>query len=184
MFYRFTLIILCFSLIMSLAQEEVASEETWQNIGLVNVKTAESFTLADFKGKAVFVEPMATWCSNCRRQLNNLMAAKAQLNTSEIDEENEYVFVALSIEGNLANERLAQYAQKEGFEFTFAVASEELIRELVATFGRSVTNPPITPHFIIKPDGTYTGLETGLESTEELVSQLVAARAQNSESIN
>ena len=172
--YTFTLFLFLLGIIV--AQSEPTSVE-WKDIELTNVKTGETFTLASFEGKTVFVEPMATWCSNCRRQFSNLMEAKSQL--SDVDE--NYVFVALSIEGNIANESLAQYAEREGFDFTFAVASPDLVRDLVDDFGRSVISPPSTPHFIIRPDGSNTSLETGLESTEELLSQLLAISSETSE---
>ena len=41
--------------------------------------TDQTFTLADFAGKTVYVEPMATWCTNCRQQLGNVTEAKAEL---------------------------------------------------------------------------------------------------------
>ncbi|KPK07150.1 MAG: hypothetical protein AMJ56_13680, partial [Anaerolineae bacterium SG8_19] len=44
-----------------------ADRPAWQQLTLTNARTGETFTLADFGGQTVFVEPMATWCSNCRR---------------------------------------------------------------------------------------------------------------------
>ncbi len=186
MIARFVLATLCFSLgVFTLAEGESTAEAMWQNIELVNASTGESFTLSGFEGKTVFVEPMATWCSNCRRQLNNVMAARSELNNLELsEEEQEYVFIALSVEGNIPNEQLAQYAEREGFDFIFAVASQDLIRKLVDEFGRSITNPPSTPHFIIKKDGSTTELEIGLESTDELITQLSAAHDEVSTSTN
>ena len=35
----------------------------WQTSILSDARTGQSFTLADFTGKTVFVDPMATWCS-------------------------------------------------------------------------------------------------------------------------
>jgi len=39
-------------------------------------------------------------------------------------------------------------------------------------FGRTITNPPSTPHFIIRPDQTTTALTTGIESEAEILEQL------------
>ena len=183
MIIRSILTILCFSLgFLTFAEGDLTS---WQNTELINAKTGENFTLADFEGKTVFVEPMATWCSNCRRQLNNVVAAKSELNNAELsEEEQDYVFIALSVEGNIPNEDLAQYAEREGFDLIFAVASQDLIRQLVDEFGRPITNPPVTPHFIIKSDGSTTELQTGLESTDELVVELTAAQGEVSDPIN
>ena len=142
----------------------------WQQLVLTNARTGETFTFADFAGKTVFVEPMATWCSNCRQQLGNVSTAKAQLNSDEV------VFVALSVETNISDADLAQYADAAGFDWLFAVATPELLQALVGTFDRTITNPPSTPHFIIRPDGSTTALVTGIESPELLIEAINAAR--------
>ena len=142
----------------------------WQQLVLTNARTGETFTFADFAGKTVFVEPMATWCSNCRQQLGNVSTAKAQLNSDEV------VFVALSVETNISDADLAQYADAAGFDWLFAVATPELLQALVGTFDRIITNPPSTPHFIIRPDGSTTALVTGIESPELLIEAINAAR--------
>ena len=158
--------VLLLTLGLALAQGE---RPAWQSLELTDVATGETFTLGGFEGKTVYVEPMATWCSNCRKQLNNVAQAKAQLDAQADD---GVVFVALSVEGNLPVETLAQYAQKEGFDFTFAVATPDLIQALVTEFGRPITSPPSTPHFTIRPDGSATELKTGFETPEELLAQL------------
>lgn len=148
--------------------ENMADLPLWQTISLTDVRSGEVFTIADFSGKNVFVEPMATWCTNCRRQLGNVSEARASLN-----DENT-VFIALSVETNLSNEALANYTEETGFDWVFAVATPELVQELAAVFGQSVTNPPSTPHFIVRPDGSFTELVTGIESPEEIISSLQA----------
>lgn len=155
--------------------EEMMDEETavsanlaaWQTIPLTNAQTGEQFTFADFAGKTVFVEPMATWCSNCRRQLNDVSTATAQF-------DDNVVFVALSVELGISDSELVSYAEGEGYPFIFASVDETLLRELVNEFGQSVSNPPATPHFIIRADGTTTDLSTGLESADEIVTQIQA----------
>ncbi len=155
-------------LVLGLSSAFAQDKPAWQTIELTNAATLETFTFADFEGKTVFVEPMATWCSNCRSQLRNVQEASLQTDDS-------VVYIALSVEGNLANEALAEYAEKEGFSFIFAVASTELLQALVEDFGRSVTNPPATPHFIISADGSFGELVTGRESAEQLLEQIMAA---------
>ena len=167
------IMLLTLAFTVSLAQTGGQTGETrpaWQSLELTDARTGETFTLGGFEGKAVFVEPMATWCTNCRRQLGNVNAAK-----QEVGEDVE--FIALSIEGNLSNEALAQYAEKEGFDLRFAVITPELLRALVDTFGRAITSPPSTPHFIIRPDGSTTNLVTGIEPADALVAQLSQIRS-------
>lgn len=140
----------------------------WQSTELTNAATGEVFTFADLEGKIVFVEPMATWCSNCRSQLKNVKEASEQFSE-------DVVVIALSVEGNLAPDKLAAYAEREEFPFTFVVASTELLQGLVDEFGRSVANPPATPHFIINADGSVSDLTTGRESAEQILEQIAAA---------
>ncbi len=160
------LIIISLFASLSFAQTE---RPDWQSYELVNAKTGETFTLGGFEDKIVFVEPMATWCSNCRAQLKNV--AKAQAENAE-----DVVFVALSLEGNIANEKLAAYAEKEGFEMIFAKTSQKLLQDLINLYGRGVSSPPSTPHFIISPDGTTSEMKLGREPADELLAKIDAVR--------
>lgn len=143
----------------------------WQSVELTNAATGETFTLGGFEGQTVFVEPMATWCSNCQTQLGNVDAAMAQAGENA-------VFVALSVEGDLADEALAEYAERNGFDMIFAVTPTELLQGLVDEFGRGITSPPSTPHFLIRGDGSTTGLTTGRKSTEAVLELIAAAQAE------
>lgn len=143
----------------------------WQTLPLTDAATGESFALADFQGKTVFVEPMATWCSNCRTQQGNVVQAKLQLSDDDV------VFVGLSLETTLPAEDLARYARDNGFHWTYAVMSEELLAGLASEFGRSITSAPSTPHFIIRPDGSFTELSTGIDSPAEIVAKIQEAQS-------
>ena len=160
----FLLVFIALIAAFATAQERPA----WQSIELTNAVTGEVFTLGGFEGKSVYVEPMATWCSNCRTQLGNVNAAIPEAGENA-------VFVALSVEGNLPNAQLAAYAEKEGFNLIFAVAPTDLLQALVDEFGRAITSPPSTPHFIIRPDGSTTDLATGREAPEAILAQLAAS---------
>ncbi len=129
----------------------------WQDLPLTDVETGEAFTLADFAGETVYVEPMATWCTNCRQQLGNVTEAQTELG-------DDVTFVALSVETNLSADELKRYAAEQGFDFTFAVMTPEFLRALAAEFGQSVLTPPATPHFIVYPDGSRGELMTGFSS--------------------
>ncbi len=153
---------------MSDEMAEMTGGPEWLALPLTNARTGETFTLADFSGKTLFVETMATWCSNCRRQLQNVSAAKGQLG-------DDVVFVALSVETNVSDAELARYADNEGFDWLFAVATPELLQILADEYGRTIVNPPSTPHFIVRPDGSTTDLVTGIDSPETLVNDLMAA---------
>jgi cytochrome oxidase Cu insertion factor (SCO1/SenC/PrrC family) len=152
------------------AAARVAERPSWHSLPLTDARTGQTFTLADFDGKTVYVEPMATWCTNCRQQMSVI---RDQLR-AQVDPE-RVVFVGLSVETTLASETLASYAVTHGFDWTFAVMTPELLQELASTFGRTVTNPPAVPHFVIGPDGTTGDLSTGHHSADRLLERLAAA---------
>lgn len=103
----------------------------WHRFPLTDARTGEAFTFRDFAGKTVYVQPMATWCSNCRAQLGVVREDHARVDPERV------VFVALSIETSLPPAQLARYADAAGFDWVFAVASLELYEQLAATFGHS-----------------------------------------------
>jgi thiol-disulfide isomerase/thioredoxin len=154
------------------ASAPAAERPGWHSLPLTDATSGQTFTLADFAGKTVYVEPMATWCTNCRQQMNVIRdQLRAQVDPERI------VFVGLSVETNLASETLANYTSTHGYDWTFAVMTPELLQDLAATFGRTVTNPPAVPHFLIGPDGATSDLSTGHHSADRLLEQLTAAGA-------
>jgi|GEM_PF-726056 len=150
--------------------EAMAEQAAWMTLPLTDVRTGQSFTLADFAGRPVYVETMATWCPNCRAQLITVQEATVAL------EGQPPVFVALSVETTLPPTELAQYAAENGFTPIFAVATPEILQALVDSFGRTITNPSSTPHFVIAPNGSQGELMTGFSSTDQIVALLNAAK--------
>ncbi len=162
--------------IFSLARLVSAQDDLpeWMEIELIDVVSGETFTLADFMGKTVLVEPMATWCSNCRRQLTETTKLIKQLTEAEDERLENFVFLALSIETNLKPADLKAYVERNQFAPIFAVMPEPMLRALVQEFGRALANPPASPSFIIRADGTFTELATGIESAEKILAALEA----------
>ncbi len=140
----------------------------WQLAPLTDARSGATFTLADFAGKTVFVEPFATWCSNCRQQLAHVHEARTQSGA-------DVVYVALSIEPNIGDEALAAYAADTGYDLIFAAMSPEMLQALAAQFGQTIANPPATPHFVIRPDGSSGELVTGIKSTQAILDQVAPA---------
>jgi len=148
--------------------EASAENASIATLELTNVSTGETFTLNDFSGQTVVVKPMATWCGNCRENFQGVSSAIAE-------ESDPPVIVAVSVEANLPNEELAKYAEDEGFDFIFTVASPEVLRALETQFGAAALNPSSTPRFIIKPDGTTTELTTGKVEPETFIEEVRSA---------
>jgi len=141
----------------------------WQALALADARTGATFTLADLRGKTVYVEPMATWCTNCRQQMGVI---RDQL-LSRLDPERT-VLVGLSVETDLPREKQAQYVDAQGFSWKFAVVTPDLLRELSGTFGQTITNPTAVPHFVVRRDGTASGLSTGFHTADRLLEELAA----------
>jgi cytochrome oxidase Cu insertion factor (SCO1/SenC/PrrC family) len=147
-----------------------AARPDWHALPLVDARTGQTFTLADLAGKTVYVEPMATWCTNCRQQMGVI---RDQL-LSRLDPERT-VLLGLSVEADLPRETLATYVDDQGFSWTFAVMTPELLQALSSQFGLTVANPTAVPHFVIGPDGTTSDLSTGFHSSDQLLGELSTA---------
>ena len=57
-----------------MTEEPTSEDPTWLDIELTDARSGESFTLASL-GEVVAIEPMAIWCTNCRAQMHNVVAA-------------------------------------------------------------------------------------------------------------
>lgn len=135
---------------------------------LTDVRSGESFTLAELAAEGpILLEPMAVWCSNCRAQQHEVKAAH---------ETASFLSVSLDIDLSETPEDLAAYADREGFDWRFAMADEDLYRLLQERFGPHATNPPLTPLIVIEPDGVVRPLEfgRGTRSAEQVIDELGA----------
>ena len=155
----------------SMADESMADESMlapFQGLTLTDVEGA-SFTLADFMGRAVFVEHFATWCPKCRQQLADTDAAAAELGS-------EAVVLALSVETDLAAGDVADYASDNGFDHVrFAVMTPEFLAAVSEYFGNDAINPPSTPHYVIDSHGGVGELSTGFVQPDEIADALRSA---------
>jgi thiol-disulfide isomerase/thioredoxin len=144
----------------------------WLTAELTDACSGETFTLADFAGKTVYVETLATWCPPCRDQL-----ARANEAATSIPEvaRGDVVFVALSSEVGLPRETLAAYAADNSFPFVFAVMPAAMLQAMASDLGREVAVPSATPHLIIAPDGTIGELRTGGTAPDDLLTLLEEA---------
>ncbi len=143
-------------------EDPEAALPAWADLTLVEATTGEPFMLADYAGQTVYVHLMATWCTNC---LANQRRLRDEI-IPQIGDAN-VVFISLDVQTQLANDTLANYATNNAFDWSFAVTSQEFMNAIVADYGRSASNPPSRPHFVIYPDGTTSGLLTGSKTTEE-----------------
>lgn len=146
----------------------------WMGIQMTDACSGTTFTLADFAGRAMYVEAMATWCPPCREQLDRVKEAATQI---PAEERAETVFVALSSEVDLPRETLAQYSVDNSFPFIFAVMPAEMLQAIADDLGQEVAVPPATPHLIVAADGSVGALRTGAEGAADILALLAEAGA-------
>jgi len=155
------------------AAQTASDAPAWLTTELTDACSGEAFALADFAGKTIYIEGMATWCTNCRQQLGRVKEAAAQISDAEKE---DVVFVALSSEVDLPREALAQYAVDNEFPFVFAVMTAEMLQTMAEDLGQEIAVPPAMPLLIVAPDGTIGELHTGGTSAEDLLALLAAAK--------
>lgn len=134
---------------------DVSSAPAWQTLPLVNTRTGETFTLADFRGKTILIRAIAEWCTNCRAG-QRVWRDEVM---PQVDVDN-VVFISLDSETNNTAESLATYADNYEFPWIFAVMTPDFLNAAREEFGNVVTTPPAEPQWVVRPDGSFTGLLT------------------------
>ena len=140
---------------------------TWFDVSLTDVNSGETFKLSDFKGQIVLVEGMAAWCTNCLRQQQELVRLHQQIGDAAIS-------VAIDVDLNEDNAILKKHAERNGFDWRYAVATPELAQALADTFGNRFLNPPSVPMFLVDKDGGTHLLDFGQKSVDYLNAQIQA----------
>jgi thiol-disulfide isomerase/thioredoxin len=136
----------------------------WFGVALTNVRSGETFTVNDFKGKVVLVETLAMWCPNCKKQQMQVHALHELLGDNP-----DFVSIGLDIDANENGADLKTYTDSNGFDWIYAVAPAEVSRELGNLYGAEFLNPPSTPMFIIDRKGEVHPLPFGIKSAEDLL---------------
>lgn len=133
---------------------------------LTDVRTGERFTLGELSAdRPVLVEAMAIWCTTCLSQQREVVRAHEII---------EFHSVGIDVDPNEDADDLAQYAEREGFDWRFVMADAQLVQLLTDRYGFGVTNPPSTPTFVVA-DGQVRALEFGrVRSAEQLATELEA----------
>jgi thiol-disulfide isomerase/thioredoxin len=150
------------------AQLDAASTREILDYELIDVRSGDRFTLRQLTSdRAVLVETMAVWCITCLSQQRAVVQAHALAG---------FHSVGIDVDPNERADDLAAYAEREGFDWPFAMADAGLVKLLTDAYGFAVTNPPSTPTFVITTDGRIRALEFGrVRSAQELVAELGAA---------
>ena len=106
-----------------------------------------SVRLADHAGHPMLIELMATWCAGCEQQQDAIRDARADLPA-------DTVIVSLDVDLGGDGAALVAYAADRGYDWVFAAASRDLLRELAGAFGEDAINPAATPIIVVARDGS------------------------------
>lgn len=135
----------------------------WQTATLTDVRTGETFSVAQFD-RPVLVETFAVWCSNCKRQQDELLAFHDAVG-------DDVVSVALDVDPNEDAAKVRTHAESNGYHWRYAVSPPPVTESLVDEFGVGMTNPPVVPMVLRCPDGSARRLKDGHKSTSYLREQ-------------
>ncbi len=149
------------------AEAGMMEAPAWFSLPLTNVRSGESFTLQDLKGKVILVETMAQWCSNCLRQQKEVLALHGLLG-----ERDDFVSLGLDIDPNEDAETLKEYTERNGFTWRYAVSPVDVSRDISQLYGDQFLNPPSTPMLIIDRSGQAHPLPFGIKSADDLQNAL------------
>jgi hypothetical protein len=144
---------------------EPLSSDPLHGIELVDVASGETFTIGQLAAsEPVLLETMAIWCTNCRAQMHNVVAAHNQA---------EFHSVSLDVDPSEQPDDLAAYAEREGFDWRFAMADGELLATLRDRFGTAIAVPPSMPKVLFRTDGSIELVGLGELYTAQQIADAV-----------
>ena len=156
------------------AADEEATEEpavAWLAIELTDVRTGESFTIAEFADTPVLLESFAVWCPICTNQQKQVRALHETVG-------DEVVSIALNTDPNEDRAKVVAHLERHGFDWRYAVAPPELLLALKEEFGIGILNAPSAPMVLICPDQNVRELlRRGVKRPNFLQQQVAACEA-------
>jgi len=142
--------------------ESTATVAGWQRTELTDVLTEESFAIEGLSGP-VAIQAFAVWCSSCQRQSEELARMDGSVTR-----------VGLNMDPNEDAEKVRGHAERNGWDWRFAVAPSHMTESLVEEFGPTVTNPPSTPIIVVCDDGRVAEFFSGSQQSVEDIATAAA----------
>ena len=146
-----------------LSDDSMMMTPDWFAIPLTDVRSGESFTIGDLRGKVILIETLAMWCSNCLKQ-----QGQVKILHDLKGEQDDFISLGIDIDPNENADALLSYINKHGFDWMYTVAPVDVSREIGQLYGDQFLNPPSTPMLIIDKDGDVHPLPFGIKRVEEL----------------
>ena len=143
----------------------------WLGVELTDIRTGDTFTLAEFADKPILLETFAVWCPTCTSQQRQLAALHEEVGDAVIS-------VTLNTDPNEDRDKVAAHIARHGFDWRYAVAPVELILALKEEFGVGFLNAPSAPMVLICPDQNVREmLKRGVKRANFLQEQVAACAA-------
>jgi thiol-disulfide isomerase/thioredoxin len=147
------------------SQTAAPSENAWMDVELTDAATGQKFRISDFKGKTVMLESFAVWCPTCLRQQREM---EKMIQRGEDD----VVHISLDTDPNEDEAKVREHIERNGFDWYFAVAPDELTKALIVEFGLTVVSAPSAPVVLICPDQSAELLRNGVKTVDDLFSEV------------
>jgi len=107
----------------------------------------------------------------CKAQQDNVKSAYAEIVGAGVR------YLSLGIDPSEKPGSLAKYAERRGYEWTFAQSPVEFSRELSDLFGPQILSAPSTPLIVLDAEGELFTQEFGFHGPEKLLGILAEAGA-------
>lgn len=134
-------------------------------VTLVDVRTGEEISIGALAAtRPVLLETMAIWCTNCRQQQSNVVAAHNQA---------DFHSISLDVDPGEQQDDLAAYSEQQGFDWHFAMADADLLAQLRERFGTAVAVPPGMPKILFRTDGSVEMIGLGELWTAQQIADAV-----------
>jgi thiol-disulfide isomerase/thioredoxin len=159
---------------MSSLGQKMDANPSWFKLALTDVRTGKNFTISDFAGKVVLLEDMATWCPNCLEQEKQVKVMLEKMGMV-----NDLVVIGLGVDLNEDGALLKSYADKNAFDWKFAVATPDVAKQISTLYGAQFLNPTPTPIMIIDRHGNVFLQDFGIKSADTLQKALEPHLAMN-----
>ncbi|MHB8132624.1 MAG: TlpA family protein disulfide reductase [Anaerolineaceae bacterium] len=148
---------------MEAETSDMMAKPAWFGAELTNVQSGEKFKISDFKGKVVIVENIAMWCTECKKQQEEVKSLLESLGMNE-----NLVMIGLDIDKNEVAEDLKAYATKNGYKWIFSISPEAVSNEFADLYGEQFLNPTSTPILVIDSKGEVHITPFGIKKSDDL----------------
>jgi len=146
------------------AADAMMEAPVWYSASLTDASKGQAFTINDFKGKVVLVETLAMWCSNCKKQQQQVKALH-----DLFGDRDDFISLGLDIDLNENAADLKGYVESNGFDWMYAVVTADIAQDISKHYGDQFLNPPSTPMLVIDRKGEAHPLPFGIKNADELM---------------